>query len=303
MTEQDLRQKVADIINGWVGSTRGDAKHLEILSIYNNHKPLARSYPVKVSDAHCATTTSAAYIAAGMADWTGTECGVEKYIEIAKKKGIWVENDAYRPSVGDACVYCWEDSGVGDCTGDGDHIGIVTAVSGNTFVVTEGNINGGQVGKRTMQVNGRYIRGFFAPDFAAAAKALSGSTTKPGGTVGSPTPQEETVYIVKLGDTLSGIAAKYGTTYQALAQYNGLSNPNLIHVGQQIRIPGASVKTWRKGDKVRVAKGAKTYTGGSLASWVYSTTFGVIQVDDDRVVIGINGAVTAAVHAADLTEA
>ena len=50
-------------------------------------------------------------------------------------------------------------------------------------------------------------------------------------------PAQDTVYTVKAGDTLSGIAAKYGTTYQALAEYNGISNPNLIYVGQKIRIP------------------------------------------------------------------
>lgn len=44
------------------------------------------------------------------------------------------------------------------------------------------------------------------------------------------------VYIVKAGDTLSGIAAKYGTSYQKLAQINGISNPNLIHVGQTIKL-------------------------------------------------------------------
>ena len=47
---------------------------------------------------------------------------------------------------------------------------------------------------------------------------------------------QETVYTVKKGDTLSGIAAKYGTTYQELAKYNGIQNPNLIHVGQKIKI-------------------------------------------------------------------
>lgn len=50
----------------------------------------------------------------------------------------------------------------------------------------------------------------------------------------------ETVYVVKSGDTLSEIAAKYGTTYQKLAQYNGIANPNIISVGQKIKIPGTS---------------------------------------------------------------
>lgn len=43
-------------------------------------------------------------------------------------------------------------------------------------------------------------------------------------------------YTVKSGDTLSGIAAKYGTTYTKLASMNGISNPNKIYVGQKIRV-------------------------------------------------------------------
>ena len=43
-------------------------------------------------------------------------------------------------------------------------------------------------------------------------------------------------YTVRSGDTLSGIAARYGTTYQHLAQVNGIANPNLIFVGQKIRV-------------------------------------------------------------------
>lgn len=57
-----------------------------------------------------------------------------------------------------------------------------------------------------------------------------------------------------------------------------------------------------KGDKVRVKSGAKTYTGGSLASFVYTTLYTVIQVNGDRVVIGLNGVVTAAINASDLTK-
>lgn len=47
---------------------------------------------------------------------------------------------------------------------------------------------------------------------------------------------QEITYVVKAGDTLSGIASQYGTTYQALAEKNGIANPNLIFVGQVIRI-------------------------------------------------------------------
>ena len=43
-------------------------------------------------------------------------------------------------------------------------------------------------------------------------------------------------YTVQAGDTLSGIAQKFGTTYQELARKNNISNPNLIYPNQQIII-------------------------------------------------------------------
>ena len=228
MTEKELRKKVADIITSWVGATKGSAKHLEILAIYNGHKPLARGYTVKTTDAYCATTVSAAYIKAGIAEYTGTECGVEKYVEIAKGLGIWIENDAHKPEIGDACVYDWDDSGVGNCTGYADHIGIVTKTATSTFVVTEGNMSGGKVGTRTMAVNGKYIRGFICPDFAEIAKKLGGTAT--GGTV------EAKTHTVVAGDTLSKIAAAAGTTVDKLVEVNAIENKNLIRVGQVIML-------------------------------------------------------------------
>ena len=256
MNEQQLRQKTVNIINGWVGATKGSAKHLEILRIYNGHKPLARGYAMQVKDAYCAATVSAAYISAGIADYTGTECGVQKFIELAQKKGIWVENDAYTPGLGDACVYDWQDNGVGDNTGNGDHIGIVSQVSGGSFVVTEGNMSGGKVGKRTMALNGKFIRGFITPPFAAIAKKTGDTASPAKPTTGTQMANGGT-YTVKKGDTLSGIAARYGTTYQALAAYNGIADPNKISVGQVIKIPGgsASAGTAAKPTTYKVKKG------------------------------------------------
>ena len=43
-------------------------------------------------------------------------------------------------------------------------------------------------------------------------------------------------YIVKAGDTLSDIANRFGTTYQELAKINNISNPNLIYVGQVLKV-------------------------------------------------------------------
>lgn len=44
------------------------------------------------------------------------------------------------------------------------------------------------------------------------------------------------IYIVKKGDTLSGIAKKYNTTYQKIAKDNNITNPNLIYPNQKLVI-------------------------------------------------------------------
>jgi len=52
-----------------------------------------------------------------------------------------------------------------------------------------------------------------------------------------PTPSGQT-YTVRRGDTLSGIARRYGASTWALAQANSIRNPSFIYVGQVLRIPG-----------------------------------------------------------------
>lgn len=90
---------------------------------------------------------------------------------------------------------------------------------------------------------------------------------------GSNTISGDTVYTVKAGDTLSGIAAKYGTTYQKLAAYNGISNPNKISVGQKIKIPGAGSSGSTSsggGDTVYTVKAGDTLSGIAAK---YRTTY------------------------------
>ena len=53
-----------------------------------------------------------------------------------------------------------------------------------------------------------------------------------------PTPQvEETIHVVKAGDTVSELAATYGVTMQAIIDANSLENPNNLSIGQELIIP------------------------------------------------------------------
>lgn len=135
----------------------------------------------------------------------------------------------------------------------------------------------------------------------------------------------ETLYTVKGGDTLGQIAlATYGdmSLYKIIYERNKdrLTSPTMIYGGQTLVLPvkpaaqapaqpaeqtpaGQQPVSFAKGDKVTVREGAKTYTGGNLAGFVYRNTYTVIAVNGDRVVIGVNGVATAAMKAADLVGA
>lgn len=243
MTEQELRNKVVQTARGYLGSKEADGTHKKIIDGYNAHKPLARGYLVKYTDAWCATFVSFIGIVCGLTDIMPTECGCGAMIDLYKKKGRWQENDAHRPQTADIIMYDWDDNGVGDCTGYPEHVGIVKEVNGNTITVIEGNMNDA-VGERTLQVNGRFIRGYCLPDYASKASGVPSASVPSGNPSSGSASSAEQVYTVRAGDTLSKIAEKYGTTYQKLASYNGIANPNKINVGQKIKIPGSGVKTY-----------------------------------------------------------
>jgi LysM repeat protein len=84
----------------------------------------------------------------------------------------------------------------------------------------------------------------------------SGGSTATGGT-----------YIVRAGDTLSSIAARYGTTASAIAGANGLANVNYIYAGQRLVIAGGG-----GGGGSQAPGGGQVYTvqrGDTLASIAY----------------------------------
>jgi nucleoid-associated protein YgaU len=70
------------------------------------------------------------------------------------------------------------------------------------------------------------------PDRAALRKWATGTAAPPH----RPSPPSAAVYTVRSGDTLSGIATRYGTTVSKLAAANGIKDPNRIAAGQTIKI-------------------------------------------------------------------
>lgn len=204
--EEKTMAKTAETLiaqaRAWIGCREADGSHKKIIDLYNSHKPLARGYKVKYTDAWCATFVSACAIKTGMTNIIPTECGCGEMIKLFKKLGEWDENDARVPRSGDIIFYDWQDSGSGDNIGEPDHVGIVESVSGNIITAIEGNYSD-SVKRRTLKVNGRYIRGYGVPKYAAST-----TTAKPASNVGTTgtliKKYTATTYASKRDDSLAG---------------------------------------------------------------------------------------------------
>lgn len=74
-------------------------------------------------------------------------------------------------------------------------------------------------------------------------------------------------YSVKSGDTLGAIAARYGTTWQALASYNHIANANVISVQETICVPGKGSTTTGGGGGQAVSGSNNPFPYGQCTWW------------------------------------
>lgn len=167
-----LASKVVEQAKAWLGRKESDGTHKEIIDVYNSHTPRARGYKVSYTDPWCATFASAVAVKLGYTDIMPTECSCNKMIELYQKLGVWVENENRTPNPGDILFYDWEDDGKGDNKGRSDHVGIVEKVSGGNITIIEGNYSN-SVKRRTLKVNGKYIRGYAVPKYDSEAKSTA----------------------------------------------------------------------------------------------------------------------------------
>lgn len=223
----------------WLGRRENDGSHKEIIDVYNNHSPLARSYKVKYTDSWCATFVSACAIKTGCTDIIPTECSCNKMIDLFKKMGCWQEDESVTPKSGWIIFYDWQDNGVGDNKGSSDHVGIVEKVVDGVITVIEGNKNDA-VARRDIKVNGKFIRGYGVPKYNAVITTQQSTQTS---------SAKEVNYKVKV-NTPSGL--------------NCRANPSTS---------GAKVKAYTNGTTLTITKESNGwgYTGEGWVSLDYCT--------------------------------
>ena len=179
-------------------------------------------------------------------------------IEVANDGGApdWHVSDEALASLVDLCVDICQRNGIDKLNYTGDETGNLTRH--NMFVPTA--------------CPGPYLQSKF-PWIAQEVNArLGAQADKPQ----APAAPAGKTYTVVKGDTLSEIAVKYGTTVDTLVELNGISNPNLIVVGQKIKLPGASgfdpytVKVSVTELRIRSGPGTDTDSKGVIKPGVYT---------------------------------
>lgn len=181
--------KASDVVNLATSCIGIDKR--KVIDAYNAHKPLASGYSVKYTDAWCDTFLSYLFIKLNAVDLIGgTECGVERHIQIFKMKGIWNEDGTITPPVGAIICYNWDDNTQPN-DGFADHIGIVEKVEGRTIHTIEGNTGGGggRVDRCWVPLGDGNIRGFALPKYSPETsvsheKPKTESKNSPGGNFG-----------------------------------------------------------------------------------------------------------------------
>lgn len=250
-------EDILNVMRSWIGKSLPAGTHKDIIDLYNSHKPLAMGYAVTYSDDYCDTTISAAFIKCNAVDLIGgTQCGVERHINIFKNKGIWQEDGSVKPQPGWIITYNWDD-GTQPNDGWADHIGIVQSVNGNIITTIEGNINGGVVGRSTLQVANGFIRGYAIPKYAEAGS----SNSKPSTPTTSPTPQSKKSAIQIAKEVIQGING-WGNgderiTKLAAAGYNPTQIQNKIN-----ELLGYSIVNNKENDLIATSPNKFTYSKG-----------------------------------------
>ena len=172
----------------------------------------------------------------GSMKYPSLNCNAENFIERAKNTyGLEISPI---PTLGGIMV--WQKGSTLSGNDGAGHVAVVEKIiDSNTIYTSESGYGSSAFWNSTRRnSNGRWGLGSGYTFRGCIVNPAIGKVTAPAET--NTSNSNDVVYTVVKGDTLSGIASKYGTTYQKLAEYNGISNPNLILVGQKIKIPNSN---------------------------------------------------------------
>ena len=224
-------EEFLDVMRGWIGYSEANGKYMEIINTYNSMPKLPQGYRLTAQDAWCAATISAAAYKAGMQDIIGAECSCERFVDIFKAKGIWIEDGTITPQPGDLILYSWR-TNVQPNDLWSDHIGVVEKVSGGLITTIEGNLND-RVGRRTLNVGNGNIRGYARPKYgkAAVAKEEKRETI----TTGPRTLCKEEQWVGRVTASALCVRLWAGIVYSQIRSWPLLNKGNLVSICDSVK--------------------------------------------------------------------
>ena len=255
-----------------------------------------------------------------------------------KKYGTWFLKGAKTVEPGDLIMFRYSSLNPIDKY-SASHIGIVEKVNGNTITTLEGNVQGNNYNwaetstfaRCTRYLSDDSVYSFFRPNWktttTTSTKTSTASNTKTNSSNSQVTELGSSAvvnYSVKItsdngvniragASTTKKIlgAVPYNTTLKVTKQtsgngytwglitYNGVTGWIALEYTKKVE----TTVTFKKGDKVKVKNGAVVYgTNQKFSSFVYNTTYQIMEISGNRVVIGINGQVTSAIDKKYLTK-
>ena len=191
-------------------------------------------------------------------------------------------------------IICWRKGKVGVANDGAGHVGVVEQINADGSITISQSAYGGTrfyLTKMKKPYNfGKYVfQGFiYIGDFTLADEKKY--------------TNEEVANMIIGGQNKWGNGADRKKNLEAEG-YNYTAIQTLINQKLAGKTTTTTTKTFKVGDKVKVDKGAKWYKGESIDAWVFKDTFDVIEVADDRIVIGKGKAVTGAINKKNLKKA
>ena len=159
--------KLVKTAESYIGVKQGDTRHKDLVLKYNAVKPLPVGYPLKETDDWCAAFVTVMADLSNCSKYIGRECGVHRFAQIFRKKGIWIGLE--KPKPGDIVIFDWQKNAWMD------HIGIVEKLSANKVTVIEGNTSK-RVARRVYNWNDWRVAGYARPKYPTSVEKLSKST-------------------------------------------------------------------------------------------------------------------------------